>query len=171
MKINVEVTVNMKGDDGHDIPYDDEDIVSIPSVIRAVSNVFMVDESTLKSKRRPAYVARARQAMYYLCWLKTRSSLPHIGEMVERDHTTVLWGRNRCIQLMRQNDMYKDMVTMAKELAEQYEAEKKREAIREGAEEIKRKIEKELEKRGSNVERPCFTSGMEAVGNLVCSEG
>lgn len=170
MKVNVEVKVNMKGDDGQEVFYDDEDIVSVASIIRAVSNVFMVDESTLKCKRRPAYVARARQAMYYLCWLKTRSSLPRIGEMVERDHTTVLWGRNRCIQLMRQNDMYKDMVMMAKELAEQYEAEKKREA-REGAEEIKRKIEEALEERSSNVERPCFASGVEAIGNIVHSEG
>jgi hypothetical protein len=170
MKVNVEVKVNMKGDDGQEVFYDDEDIVSVASIIRAVSNVFMVDESTLKCKRRPAYVARARQAMYYLCWLKTRSSLPRIGEMVERDHTTVLWGRNRCIQLMRQNDMYKDMVVMAKELAEQYEAEKKREA-REGAEEIKRKIEEALEERSSNVERPCFASGVEAIGNIVHSEG
>jgi len=170
MKVNVEVKVNMKGDDGQDVPYDDEDIVSVASIIKAVGDVFMVDESTLKSKRRLAYVARARQAMYYLCWLKTRSSLPRIGEMVERDHTTVLWGRNRCIQLMRQNDMYKDMVMMAKELAEQYEAEKKREA-RKGAEEIKRKIEEALEERSSNVERPCFASGVEAIGNLVCPEG
>lgn len=46
----------------------------------------------LRSERKARPLARARQEFFWRAKLETEASLPGIGRMLNRDHTTVLYG-------------------------------------------------------------------------------
>ena len=64
--------------------------VSVPDIIKAVSDYFMVKIADLKSTRRDRSIARPRQIAMYLAKELTSKSLPEIGSAFERDHTTIM---------------------------------------------------------------------------------
>jgi len=51
---------------------------------------FALRPADLRSRRRSKHVAQPRQVAMYLCRRFMNASLPHIGELFGRDHTTVL---------------------------------------------------------------------------------
>ncbi|HBC45802.1 MAG TPA: chromosomal replication initiator protein DnaA, partial [candidate division Zixibacteria bacterium] len=66
-------------------------VITIESITKAVCNYFKILPEQLKSKRKTADLARARQIAMYLCRKHTSSSLKFIGdEFGGRDHSTVI---------------------------------------------------------------------------------
>ncbi len=75
----------------------------IKPVISAVAKYYRVSLRDLISFRRTRNVIRPRQVAMYLARALTKHSLPAIGRVFERDHTTVLHGC-RQIAILRQRD-------------------------------------------------------------------
>lgn len=55
----------------------------------------------LLSARRTSVLCRARQIGYYLAATMTTYSLPQIGRCIRRDHTTIIHGRDKIINLRK----------------------------------------------------------------------
>lgn len=67
---------------------------SFETILTRVCRALKVHPNEIFSERRSSKVVFARQAvMYWTCRL-TRRSLPEIGRMFGRDHTTILHGRS-----------------------------------------------------------------------------
>ena len=64
--------------------------VSIEIIQEVVASYFKLKKDDLLSKRRTKDLATARQIAMYLCREMTDESLPQIGNMFERDHSTVI---------------------------------------------------------------------------------
>jgi chromosomal replication initiator protein len=64
--------------------------VSFDVISRAVCERFALRPSELRSRRRTQKVAVPRQLAMYLCRRLTRASYPQIGELFDRDHSTVM---------------------------------------------------------------------------------
>jgi chromosomal replication initiator protein len=65
--------------------------IDIDTITKAVCCHFKLQPESLKSKRKTAEIARARQIAMYLCRKHTKSSLKTIGrEFGGRDHSTVI---------------------------------------------------------------------------------
>lgn len=132
----------MKLDITVDVDFDEEEMenISFSSVIDAVCEGMVVPKELLLSKSRPAFLCEARFIAYYLGWLMTQRSLPSLGRHMGRDHTTVLYGRDKCIRLMREREGFKDKVEMIKGLAYGNERKRKKAAAIKLAD-IKREVE------------------------------
>jgi chromosomal replication initiator protein len=75
----------------------------IKSVMAAVAEYYDISLGDLLSSRRAREISRPRQVAMYLAKALTKHSLPAIGRMLERDHTTVLHGC-RQIEKLRLKD-------------------------------------------------------------------
>jgi chromosomal replication initiator protein len=64
--------------------------VTFDTIVSAVCERFALRPVDLRSRRRSKHVAQPRQVAMYLCRQLLNASLPHIGELFGRDHTTVL---------------------------------------------------------------------------------
>lgn len=60
-------------------------------IIRHVCNEMFVEEDQLKSRSRLRNIVEARQMAMWAIKQKTRIQLVDIGNMFNRDHSTVLW--------------------------------------------------------------------------------
>jgi len=63
---------------------------SFDAIVAAICERFGLRPADLRSRRRSKHVAQPRQVAMYLCRRLMNASLPHIGELFDRDHTTVL---------------------------------------------------------------------------------
>jgi chromosomal replication initiator protein len=63
---------------------------TIERILNEVSNKFKVSVEDLKSRKRTSNIASARHSAIYIIKKLTNSSLPAIGRMFGRDHTTVM---------------------------------------------------------------------------------
>jgi chromosomal replication initiation ATPase DnaA len=68
------------------------------ALLRAVAEEWAVSPGELLSPRRPMRLAEPRQALFGLARELTRHSLPAIGRVFARDHTTVRHGALRHAQ-------------------------------------------------------------------------
>jgi chromosomal replication initiator protein len=73
-------------------------------VIKEVAQYYNLDADVLCGRGRSQEVARARQIAMYLARKDTQASLPQIGETLNRDHTTVLYGCEKIGQQIEEND-------------------------------------------------------------------
>jgi len=64
--------------------------VTFDAIVASVCERFALRPGDLRSRRRSKHVAQPRQVAMYLCRRLLAASLPHIGELFGRDHTTVL---------------------------------------------------------------------------------
>lgn len=64
--------------------------VTVEKIFAAVEKKYNVSRSDLESKSRTKDIAQARHIAIYLIRSITEMSLPHIGKMFNRDHTTVI---------------------------------------------------------------------------------
>ncbi len=69
--------------------------ITVSHIIDVIAAAFNLDSDTLKGKRRVARVNHARQVAMFLAREMTESSLPQIGDVFGRSHTTVLHGCNK----------------------------------------------------------------------------
>lgn len=130
MEININVDVNVEKEIEN---------VALTAIIESVSEVFLVPKRELLNHQRPAYLTQARFAVYYLGWLITKRSLPSIGRFMDRDHTTILHGRNRAIEIMRNNKQYKQKIELARDIAFEIQR-KKMQDVKKISDEIKRTV-------------------------------
>ena len=63
---------------------------TVDKILSEVSNKFRVSVEDLKSRKRTSNIASARHTAIYIIKKLTDSSLPAIGKMFGRDHTTVM---------------------------------------------------------------------------------
>ncbi len=69
----------------------------------SVAEAYGIGRVELVSRRRSGHVIRPRQVAMYLCTVLTPRSLPEIGRLFGRDHTTIMHARNKIAKL-RQTD-------------------------------------------------------------------
>lgn len=173
MKVNVDVKIEL---DLNDIEY-----ISLTSVIDAVSEVFGVSVREIMSPSREQRLARTRFAIYYLAWLNTRHSFPSVGRYMGRDHTTIMHGRTRAIELIRKDDRlgmhdlrgeksFKQLVDEAKVRAFEMEVIK-RDSIRALKDDMQKKLNATAEKRVENFTKKGQLSGDKVTFNIRNTEG
>lgn len=161
----------MKLDIKIDATLDEEEIgdISFVSVVDAVCEVMLLPRELLMSKSRPAYLCNARFITYYLGWLLTKRSLPSLGRFMGRDHTTVLYGRDKCIKMMRENKDFRETVDKVKEVAYANEA-RQRQAAQLQLAEIKKEVERAAREASKRVATKGVLSGEKVVFNSVYPE-
>jgi hypothetical protein len=121
-----------------------EEHVGIVSIIEAVCKVFEITEDELMSRCRSMRLTVPRQTVYYLSWLYTKRSFPSIGAFMDKDHTTVLYGRDKILEKKAKDKDLAQKIEEAKELA--FEIELKKElAARQELSMIQRALEREKE--------------------------
>ncbi len=83
------------------ITLDDGDI-SPTDIIEHVARYFELSLDDIYGTSRAAAIAQARQIAMYLCRELTSLSLPKIGQLIGRDHTTVMYANNKIAELMKE---------------------------------------------------------------------
>ena len=80
-----------------------EDAITITpdKVLQEVSRIYGVKVSDIKGKKRPKKIALARHVSMYLARKHTDLSFPDLGEVFNRDNTTVQHGCSRIQQLIQ----------------------------------------------------------------------
>jgi len=173
MNVNVDVKIEL---DSNDIEY-----ISLTSVIDAVSETFQIPHREIMSKSRQQKLARARFAIYYLAWLNTRHSFPSVGRYMGRDHTTIMHGRTRAIELIRKDDRlgmhdlrgdksFKQLVDEAKTLAFEMEVVK-RDSIKALKDDMQNKLNAAAEQRIDSFTKEGQLSGDKVTFNIRNTEG
>lgn len=66
---------------------------SFSQIEHLICKAYKVRRQELRSERRHKNVVKARQALCYWACRLTKLSLPQIGKLMSRDHTTVLSGK------------------------------------------------------------------------------
>ena len=69
--------------------------ITVAYVIEVIAAAFNLESDTIKGKKRIARINHARQLAMFLAREMTESSLPQIGDVFGRSHTTVLHGCNK----------------------------------------------------------------------------
>lgn len=80
--------------------------VTIEKVLETVSKKYGVSEDELKSKKKTSSVANARQIAMHVLRKTTDLSLPKIGKIFNRDHSTVLSSINKVDNEIKCNSLY-----------------------------------------------------------------
>ena len=87
--------------------------ITIGEIQRAVAEHYAIKLSDLLSPRRARSVARPRQIAMFLAKDLTDKSLPEIGRKFgNRDHTTIMHGVKRVIQLCKDDPSIREDVEM-----------------------------------------------------------
>jgi chromosomal replication initiator protein len=85
--------------------------VSPTDIIEHVARYFELSLEDLYGNSRAAAIAQARQIAMYLCRELTSLSLPKIGQLIGRDHTTVMYANNKIAELMKERRSVYNQVT------------------------------------------------------------
>lgn len=80
----------------------DDGEVSPTDIIEHVARYFELSLDDIYGTSRSAAIAQARQIAMYLCRELTSLSLPKIGQLIGRDHTTVMYANNKIAELMKE---------------------------------------------------------------------
>ena len=126
--------------------------------LKAVADVFHVSQEDLLSERRPKYITTPRFALMYLGYYMTHNSTTTVGRFLKRDHTTIIHGLRRAIQIKRNNKAFAEKLYQAQELAIAYE--KKR---RSQLDAFKKEIQERMEDVCQGVEISGVISGDKVV--------
>ncbi len=89
----------------------EEGDVSPTDIIEQVARYFELSLDELYGNSRAAAIAQARQIAMYLCRELTSLSLPKIGQLIGRDHTTVMYANNKIAELMKERRSVYNQVT------------------------------------------------------------
>jgi chromosomal replication initiator protein len=92
------------------ITLEDGDI-SPSDIIEHVARYFELSLDDLYGTSRSAAIATARQIAMYLCRELTSMSLPKIGQLLGRDHTTVMYANKKIADLMKERRSIYNQVT------------------------------------------------------------
>lgn len=89
----------------------EEGEVSPTAIIEHVAKYFELSLEDLYGNSRAAAIAHARQIAMYLCRELTSLSLPKIGQLIGRDHTTVMYANNKITDQMKERRSVYNQVT------------------------------------------------------------
>jgi len=97
---NVELTLEAAEEALKDVIYPNKPVIITPSyIIDVVAEHYGIKSDLIKSKKRDANISLPRQVAMYLCCELTDSSLKEIGKVIgNKDHTTVMHGRDKIIE-------------------------------------------------------------------------
>ncbi|MDE2635668.1 MAG: chromosomal replication initiator protein DnaA [Chloroflexota bacterium] len=79
--------------------------ITVSHIIDVIAASFNLESDALKGKKRVARINHARQVAMYLAREMTESSLPQIGDVFGRSHTTVLHGCNKIEAEMKLDEL------------------------------------------------------------------
>ena len=86
-------------------------------VVNAMANQYQVSPQELLGKKRSRGLAEARLATYWLLRALTDMSSTEIGDVLKKDHSTVLMGIKRCARFRLEDNAYRERIdAMAKEI-------------------------------------------------------
>ena len=68
--------------------------VTVDKIFSAVYKKYDVSKEDIKSKKRPKNITWARQVAIYMIREITELSFPDIGEIVDKDHSSVIYSYN-----------------------------------------------------------------------------
>lgn len=80
----------------------DDGEISPTDIIEHVARYFEISLEDIYGNSRAAAIAQARQIAMYLCRELTSLSLPKIGQLIGRDHTTVMYANSKIAELMKE---------------------------------------------------------------------
>jgi len=79
-------------------------------IVKAVSAAYEVRTAELYGPLRTARLVRPRQVAMYLIRRQTKLSLPQIGMILNRDHTTVIHGIKRVTDLLETEAEFREFI-------------------------------------------------------------
>ena len=80
------------------------------AVIKAASDYYGIPTDAILGRGRYSEVLRARFSIYYVLRERDGMSTPQIGKRLNRDHSTVLSGLRRVLQVMRKDAEVADFI-------------------------------------------------------------
>ncbi len=78
---------------------------TVDKIFAAVYNKYGVSKEDIKSKKRTKEVTWARQMTVYLIREITELSYPNIGNIIDKDHTSVIYANDKIVQKLAQSPM------------------------------------------------------------------
>lgn len=120
------------------------DYIGFMSIVDAVCEVFEVTEDELMCHNRARRLTYPRFATYYLAWLYTKRSLTSVGMAMGRDHTTILYGRDKAMTLKRSDPEFTKTLDDARERSFEIELRKELAAQRD-LDKVKAQLRREIE--------------------------
>lgn len=97
----------------------EEGFDSYSNIFKRLCRVFNVTPAEMISSRRARNLIFARQAIMYWAYRRTTMSLPQIGKRLQRDHTTVLHGKDAYVQ--KRAEMGRKLKSFASDRSIQHE--------------------------------------------------
>ena len=86
-------------------------------IVKEVARYYNLSDDKLRGRGRSKKVAHSRQVAMYIAREETQASLPQIGEALDRDHTTVLYGHGKISQQIETDDhLRRDILTIRERL-------------------------------------------------------
>ena len=93
------------------VPLGQTSITTPAEILDAVCRYYQLTKDDINGSSRVKAIAMARQIAMYLCRELTDLSLPKIGELFGRDHTTVMYACKKVSEMMRERHYVYNQVT------------------------------------------------------------
>jgi chromosomal replication initiator protein len=93
------------------VPLGQTSITTPAEILEIVCRFYQLTKDDINGSSRVKAVAMARQIAMYLCREMTDLSLPKIGELFGRDHTTVMYACKKVSEMMRERHYVYNQVT------------------------------------------------------------
>ena len=95
----------------HIAPGDQEDSrINVDLIKTVVADKYGMDKKDFKSPRKTEAIAFPRQIAMFLACDLTEMSLPEIGDSFNRDHTTVMFARDKIKQLVHTDHYFNEVI-------------------------------------------------------------
>ena len=113
---NIEMNIQRAEEALRDVIYPNKPVKITPSyIVEVVAEHYGKDPESLFSKKRNAEIALPRQVAMYLCCEMTDISLNEIGSFLgNRDHTTVMHGRDKVAEDIKKNPEFAAKIDIIK---------------------------------------------------------
>ncbi len=88
----------------------DESRISVEAIKTVVAEKYNMDKKDFKSPRKTEAIAFPRQIAMFLACDLTEMSLPEIGDSFNRDHTTVMFARDKIKQMVQTDPYFNELI-------------------------------------------------------------
>lgn len=82
----------------------------VTKILNFVCKAENVSREDVIADRRTINKVVPRQIIYYLCCKLTDCSLPAIGKVIRKDHTTIMHGRDKITALMQTDEVFRKKI-------------------------------------------------------------
>lgn len=106
-----DITIGLAQEALKDVFANQDQIITVANIMKAVSEQFKISISELKSKKRNRNITIPRQIAMFLCRELTKHSLPEIGRSFGgKDHTTVIHSCNKVKNVLFKDAEFKSII-------------------------------------------------------------